>query len=205
MAIRLITPPAVAPITLALAKQHLRVDHTDDDALIQFYIDGATRRIDGENGWLGRALVTQTWELVLDRFPVNEIKIPLPPLQSVLSVKYDDTAGSEQTLPTTEYSVDDASEPAWILPPTISGWPAVFEGINSVRIRFTAGYPPTTDSPVDLTGNIPMVIKNALMLHVGTLYRDRESYTIGTINQEMPTSIAVFNLLQPWRVEIPFA
>src|SRR5262245_51885551 len=128
MALRLISGPTVEPITLTEAKAHLRVDHTADDTLIAMYI--AAARTDCEE-WTARAFVAQTWELVLDEFPDDEILLPRPPLQSVESIKYDDADGLEQTLATTEYAVDDASQPGWVVPVT-TGWPSsTFEGINA--------------------------------------------------------------------------
>lgn len=200
MALRLITAPTVEPISLAEAKAHLRVDTTDDDALIPIYIGAA--RVDCEE-WAGRAFVTQTWELVLDKFPVDEILLPRPPLQSVTSIKYDDAAGVEQTLATTEYTVDTASQPGWVVPVT-GGWPiATFEGINSVRIRYVAGYI-MTNSPADLTENIPASIKAAILLHLGRLYDSREDVIVGTTVTQLPIGTAEY-LLRPYRVALGMA
>ena len=44
MTLHLKTPPTVFPYTLAEAKLHLKVDVTDDDALIQGYIDKAAHQ-----------------------------------------------------------------------------------------------------------------------------------------------------------------
>lgn len=200
MAIRPITPPSVEPITLAQAKLHLRVDHTDDDALISAYIEGA--RVFAEK-FTARAFVTQTWELVIDKFPLHEIMIPLPPLQSVSSIKYDDTGGVEQTLATNGYEVDTASQPGWVVP-VVSGWPTVFSGINAVRIRFVAGYSPTTDSPPDLVENIPASLKDAIRLHVGNLYANRESTVVGTIASIMPTG-GIIHLMRQYRIALGMA
>ena len=91
--------------------------------------------------------------------------LPFPPLQSVVSVKYDDGAGVEQILGITEYEVDTVSQPGWVVPVT-TGWPtAVWDSINSVRIRFVAGYDPGTDSPIDLAANVPQSLKAAILLH----------------------------------------
>lgn len=202
-ALRLITAPTVQPLTLEETKRHLRVDHSDEDDLISIYIEAATSYVDGEYGFLGRALVEQTWELVIDKFPENEIKIPLPPLQSVVTIEYDDVDGSPQTLSTAEYTVDTALEPGWVVPPTLGIWPTVFDGINSVRIRFVAGYPTTTDSPPDPRGNIPRAIRQAMLLHVGSMYQQREDVVIGVSVTRMP--FAAESLLRPFRVVLPFA
>lgn len=201
MAARLITQPIAEPITLEEAKAHLRVDHSEDDLMIAAMIGAA--RVYCEQ-FTARAFVTQTWELVLDTFPTNEILIPLPPLQSVTSIKYDDSGGVEQTLGATEFEADTVSQPGWIVPVT-SGWPtALFEGINAVRIRFVAGYDPGTDSPIDLAANVPQAIKYAILLHVGQLYAQREDIAVGTIINRVPTG-GIEDLLRPFRVALGMA
>jgi uncharacterized phiE125 gp8 family phage protein len=200
MALRLITAPVVEPITLVEAKSHLRVDHDADDVLIASMIQ-STRGYCEQ--WTARAFITQTWELVIDEFPTNEVQIPLPPLQSVTSIKYDDGAGVEQTLGTLEYEVDDVSQPGWVVPVT-TGWPSTFEGINAVRIRYVAGYDPGTDSPVDLAANVPPSIKAAMLLYLGQLYENREDVVVGTVVNRMPTG-SIEHLLRPYRVALGMA
>lgn len=201
MSIRLITAPAVEPITLAQAKEHLRVDHTTDDNLITAMISAAR---DYCEKWTARAFVTQTWELVVDEFPTAEILIPLPPLQSVTSIKYDDGAGVEQTLATDQYEVDTVSQPGWVVPIT-TGWPtSIFEGINAVRIRFVAGYNPSSNSPDDLVVNIPGSLKAAMYLYIGQLYDQREDIVVGTIVNKLPSGNVDF-LLRNFRVALGMA
>lgn len=53
-----ITAPTIEPITLAIAKAHLRVTHTAEDTLIPIYISAAVSKLDGKDGLLGRAMVT---------------------------------------------------------------------------------------------------------------------------------------------------
>jgi uncharacterized phiE125 gp8 family phage protein len=201
MATRLITPPAAEPVTLAEAKEHLRVDFSQDDALISALIEAS--RIYCEQ-FTARVFITQTWELVIDKFPANEIMIPFPPLQLVTSIKYDNGAGVEQVLGAAQYEVDDASQPGWVVPVT-TGWPAsIWEGINSVRIRYVAGYAPGTDSPIDLAANVPQSIKSAILLHVAQLYEQREDIVVGTIVSRVPSG-GIEHLLRQFRVALGMA
>jgi uncharacterized phiE125 gp8 family phage protein len=208
MALRLVTPPSITPVTLAEAKAHLRVDSSDEDAVITIMIETATAHVDGPNGFLGRALVDQTWELVLDAFPpapntdsvLNQIKIPIPPLIEVVNITYDNTAGMPTVYPSTSYTVDTVSEPGWVVP--ASSWPATFVGINSVRIQFRAGYINLADSPP--IGFIPADIKGAILLYIGALYANRDEVsTEGRVPVELPWGAD--RLLRRRRIELSMA
>jgi uncharacterized phiE125 gp8 family phage protein len=208
MALKLVTAPAVEPISLAEAKAHLRVDHADDDATIDFLIAVARSHLDAVSGWMGRALINQTWDMVVDAFPtvaascwcgtatpttgVAAIRLPWPPLQSVTSVKYYDSAGVQQTMPATDYAVDTYSEPGWIIPAT--GWPTTQATANAVTIRFVAGYGANA-----LT--VPAPIRHAVLLLVGHYYENREQVLINPVGAatalELP--LGVTHLLNPYR------
>jgi hypothetical protein len=41
------------------------------DTVLGAFITAARQMLDGRDGWLGRALNTQTWDLILDRFPTS--------------------------------------------------------------------------------------------------------------------------------------
>lgn len=61
----LVIPPTGRILSLPEVKQHLRVDHAEEDALIDGLIDAAHSYLDGLDGPLGRCLTTQTWRLHL--------------------------------------------------------------------------------------------------------------------------------------------
>jgi len=200
MGLKLITAPLFKPISLAEAKAHLRVIDSDEDDLINLYIGAATRNVEA---WTGRALVEQTWELQLDEFPTSEILIPKPPLISVDSVRYDDSAGDEQTFSSLFYDVDTVSEPGWIEPHADDEWPtssSVLEAINAVRIRFRAGYSDSNSPP---TTTIPDDLKAGVLLTLGTLFANRETVQVGAIPYQLPWGIQ--NLLRPYRVLLGMA
>lgn len=183
-----ITAPAAEPVSLAEAKLHLRVIHDAEDASISRMIRAAREHLDGRDGILGRALVTQTWELVLDSFPVGAIQIPLPPLQSITSVKYLDAGGVEQTLDTAEYVVDTASEPGCIAP--VDQWPATQDTVNAVHIRFVAGYGDASA--------VPAALAQAILLAVGDLWANRQTGLERPISQNPAFDALVF----PYRMRL---
>lgn len=184
MALRLITGP-VNPVTLAEAKAQCRANDAEDD-LIAIYMASAMEHIDGRNGVLGRAIATQTWELSYDAFPAGPIELPLPPLQSVTSIAYYDADGVLRTLDPTEYVVDTESDPGWVAP--ADSWPATYDTLNAVRIRFVAGYE-TTPAPV----------RAAMLLLTGELYAHRE----GSVEAALTRNPAVERLLFPFKVLRP--
>ena len=184
--------PSGAPITLAEAKAHCRVDHTDDDALIGSMIDAAAQHLDGRHGYLGRCLMTQSWEYRVHCFPqCGVIELPFPPLQSVASVKYLDEAGIEQTLiANTDYVVDTATYNGQIRRAYNVVWPFARLEDYAVRIIFSAGF---GDAAA-----VPQPIKNAMLMMIGHLYEHRETVTDGNL-VEVP--LAARWLLGPYRIE----
>lgn len=189
MGTRLVVPPATLPVTLAEAKAHLCVDFVDHDEIISGMISAAT---DYAQRFSGRAFVEQTWELMIDAFPTSEIKIPYPPLISVVSLKYYSSVGNETTLDASTYTVDNVSEPGWVVPSS-SGWPTALDAINAVIIQFRAGY--ETD--------IPASIKSAILLTIGTLYANRETVIVGQIGSLLPWSAE--QMLRQYRVHTAIA
>lgn len=133
-----ITPPDAEPVSVDDVKLSARVDaETFDDQLALLLIPAI--RAEAEHR-LGRRLITQTVELVLDAFPSGEIDLRLPSVQSVTSIKYLDTAGVEQTIINTDYSLDTAASPGRVLLDTDAAWPATQDVPNAVRVRYVVGY-----------------------------------------------------------------
>ena len=170
MALIRIVAPASEPVDLATAKLHCRVDGSDEDALITALIVAAREKAEHETG---RALVTQTWELVKDDF-LSACTLRKAPIQSVTSVKYlDANTGAEQTLDPAEYLLDKDNEPGKVVPAYGKTFPATYGVPNAVRIRYVAGY-----------GNaaaVPQAIKQWMLLAVGTMYAQRETAIAGQI------------------------
>ena len=202
MGVRLITPPATTPVSLDEAKAHLRVIDDDDDMAIAGYIEAATKATEA---FLGRALIDQTWELVLDRFPIGvcgyQIKIPKPPLIGVVDISYDDANGVAQSISPADYFVDNVSEPGWVVPASSDlSWPTTINAINSVRIQFRAGY---LDNNSPQGAAVPGDIKSAILLTIGNFYEQREGQVVGTVVYQLPWGVE--QLLRQHRVLLGMA
>ncbi|WP_285020237.1 head-tail connector protein [Novosphingobium sp. fls2-241-R2A-195] len=188
MRVFVVTPPEPV-ISLAEAKDHLRVDGLDEDALISGYVAAACAHIDGPDGWLGRALGVQTLEIRYPAFGTcGWLLLPFPPAIEAVSVEYVDSNGAEVTLDDGQYELSgNMLRPAWS-----TSWPtAAWRGAagETVRIRWSAGYE-----------TLPAPIRAAILLMVGDLYAHRETAVTGIGAARIPMSMTIENLLSPFRV-----
>lgn len=144
-------------------------------------------------GYTRRALVTQTWDLKLDRFPCWTINVPKPVLQSVVSITYVDTDGVTQTLDPSQYLVDTSSTPARITPVFGGIWPVTRWQNNAVTVRFVAGY--------GLAAAVPDGIKAWMIIRIKHLFDNPDAVVMGSRNQvaEMPRAL-VDGLLDEYTV-----
>ena len=201
MGLTLVTPPAAEPLTLAEVKAHLRIDTGDEDTLLTGLIEAARLHLEGKDGWLNRAFITQTWDWTRDCFPVwwHEQKhfgvwpgpypvglaVPLAPLQSVTHIKYIDPDGVEQTLDPAKYMVDTKSAPARIFPAYEEVWPPIRFVPNAVTVRFVAGYGAAA-------ADVPRPIRTAMLGLIADFYENRSA--------EGPVPQWIKNLLAPFKV-----
>lgn len=185
--IKITEPGDELPITLADAKVHLREDLADNanDAYIKALILVARAAAEDRTG---RTLVTTTWQLTLDdwctrpvrtghlapsdvaryggRPRMDVIELARSPLQSVVSIKYIDVAGVQQTLAPAAYLVDNTSEPGRVVPAPGLAWPAIRFQPSAIQIQFKAGYG-------DDGAAVPTPIKHWIKLALTDLYQLR--------------------------------
>lgn len=178
--------PTTEPLTVAEAKQHLRVRHAAEDTLISGIISAARLMCETR---LHKQLVTATWVMKMDTFPRGTvIRLPRPPLQSVTSVTYLDELGASQTLSASYYDVDTYSLPGRICLRPEYSWPGTENGrANAVTVTYVAGY--------GAAATIPPSVKSAMLLLIGHLYANREAVVSGVTPMELP--LAVDALLAP--------
>lgn len=195
-----VTPPAAAEALLPIArvKAHLRIDHDDEDDILAVYRDAVVADVDGRDGWLGRALLVQTWDLKLPGWCGPRIRIPLPPLRQVVSVQYSDADEALQTLSPDTYEVVGigGSDAGAIVLRDGYDWPILAERAEPVAVRFRAGY---RDPDADPAGEIPAGILSGVLLTIGSLYQNREDLTASGVRL-LPGPAA--QLLS--RYEVPF-
>ena len=175
------TAPTVEPVSLALAKQHLRVDHTDEDDLITEYIASARAWVES---YLERSLLRQTWQMILDDFPAagENIELRMPPAYDIVSFQYLDDDGDATTVSADDYDSLMAVDCGIITLASGQAWPVPGDYPGPVRISYRTGYgTAATDVPADL--------RKAVRILVEHQYRNRGAVAVGMSVSEMPLSV----------------
>jgi hypothetical protein len=117
----LIAGPGEEPVTLAEAKLFARVDGSDEDALMGALIAAARLHVESITG---RALITQTWRLVLPC--VAGLLVTLPVVPAIALV--------------------DAPEGAVLQGDSV----LLASAVDELTVDYTAGYGDAADVPADL-------------------------------------------------------
>lgn len=198
MGYKLVTAPEVEPVSLVEAKAHLRVDYdlNDDDPLIAGLIVAARQWCEQ---YTRRAFITQEWRATFDKFG-DKMPLAWPTVQSVTDIKYranDGTVSDGGSPPLSALDVmvyvtsaDDVS--ARVMLRDGAAWAGTAIHPDAVEVTYEAGYGDTPD-------DVPMAIRQAILLLVGTWYEFRESVSA---SQAVPTQVpmTVEALLQPYRI-----
>lgn len=202
--LRVVTQPQIEPVSTDLARQHIRVDFHEDDALIGMYVTTARTMVEA---WLNRALITQTLQWTMTETPAygasplvssplvamppvgswaqyfsRPLELPRAPVQSMTSVTLRDYFDTDIVMGVDQYSVDLLIDPASlrILPTSI---PAPTKHISVV---YVAGY------GLD-EASTPAPIRHAILMLTAMLYERR-----GDDGGDWPG--AVMSLLTPYRL-----
>lgn len=166
---------------------------TAEDALLTAMIQAARERVEDITR---RALLTQTWQYVLQSWPAGDyIKLPFGNLQSVSSVKYIDTDGTTTTMTaTTDYLVEANGEGIGrIVLPYGESWPGTsLYPSNPITIEFICGW--------TAAANIPSKIRIALLMILADLWDNREAQAVGQFVQVYSENRTAMALLQSSRL-----
>lgn len=156
----------VAPaslITLAEAKDHLEIDHTDKDTLITSLVAAASQMIDGFDGAVGKAIAEQTATYSIKRGE-DYISLPVFPVKSLSGVSYFDASNVSQTIDTANFRLFGNEDGAWL--ETVDGftWPTVFDRPDAITFTLVCGF-----------AAVPEAIKHAVKLIVAHWFENREA------------------------------
>ena len=155
--------PATQVISLAEAKNHLKVDTSEDDDLINGLIAAATDYCETHQNrkYLLKSVVEK-----FDEFRQN-YRLRYSPVDGITSITYIDTGGATQTLDGDYYTLDATSEPARLVEAYSYSYPMTRDEVNAVTVTYLSGYGTAED--------VPDSIKAAIKLLVGHWYEHRES------------------------------
>lgn len=180
----LLAPPAAEPVTLAMAKAHLRIGHGDEDPLIAALVASARRVAEARTGL---CFVTQRWLCLFDGWPEDGVlTLPVAPLAAIAEVAVFAADGSKSVVGPELYETDLASRPPRIARKGIAAWPAPGRSFNGIGITVDAGFGVTPDS-------VPEPLRQTILLLVGHWYAHRGDDSA----PQLPASIAA--LLAPFR------
>ena len=184
----LLTAPAGEPLTLAEAKEFLRVEHGDDDDVIAALIAGARGHVEAATR---RALILQTWRLVRDCWPETGRLSVLPvPLRQLTGVRVRKANGETQAIDLAAFAVDAASAPA-LLAFAPGALPAPGRPAAGIEIDIETGYG-------DAAADVPEALRQAVRLLVAHWYENRRIVAASGEIAIMPATVAA--LLAPYRV-----
>lgn len=175
--------PAVEPIPLELAKQHLKMDEIDeDDTLINGLIAAARSHVEQ---YCNCALISQTITEKFSGFGAGGLVLSIAPVIEVSGVQYLDGAGELQPLGDDVYRVNNFTRPASVYIKYGKTFPNTWHEPNAVTCVYTAGYG-------EASGDVPEPIRQAMLLLIGDMYYKRNDSV-----KKLPT--AAEYLLAPYR------
>jgi len=169
--IRVAAKVLVAACPFSVSVIRLTATAIEDD-LLNAWITTAREQVEDMTH---RALITQTWDFYLDKWPDNDyIKLPYGNLQTVSFVKWKDTDGTETNLvENTDYLVETNGDRCGrIVLPYGETWPSgTLYTSHPITIRYICGW--TTAALV------PYKIKAAIRMIAAKLYRSRGEDILG--------------------------
>ena len=178
--VRTYTAPTEEPVSLAEMKLHLRVDHSDEDALIAGLITAAREQCELESR---RTFCTATLEQRWERWPwAGGFPLHRGPVQSITSITYTDEDGTTGTMSSSDYLLYKETDPATVVLKPGAEWPAVdlMPGA-SIAVRYVAGY--------GAAAAVPQRYKQAIKLMAAHWYENREPVVVGTIVTQLPLAV----------------
>lgn len=207
---KVVTPPATPAVSLEDMKDYLRVDTTDDDALITSFIEAATDQV---KKYLKRCLISETLESGFDRIPNDggygyygygkgyygnggiynlpvdyanfsrDINLMFPPIITIDDITTFDRTNTGSVYASTNYELDEEGGRIYLNEGAV--WPQNLRDREAVKIKYTCGYGTASS-------DIPPSIIQAIKILVGNMYDCRDECG-------MPCNAKA--LLTPYRIQ----
>jgi uncharacterized phiE125 gp8 family phage protein len=160
----LLAGPALDPVTLAEAKAFLRVDDSAEDGLIATLITTARLHIESTTA---KALITQSWRVVLDCWPAERVvRLPVAPLAGLSAITAYDAGNGAHAIGLGQFQTE-ASPARLLLPPTVEGMPVIRER-QGIEIDYAAGFGSVAE-------DVPADLRQALLTLLGFWFEHRDT------------------------------
>jgi uncharacterized phiE125 gp8 family phage protein len=170
----LLAGPAEEPVSLAEAKAFLKVDDTAEDGLITTLIGAARLHVEGVTG---RALLAQSWRVVLEDWPVERVvRLPVTPFMAVTEINAYDADGAAHEVPLAQFLSDPDR---LLLPADVAGMPVLRER-QGIEVDYVAGF---GTEPED----VPADMRQALLALVGYWFEHRDAVIVAGSGAVVPS------------------
>ena len=185
----------VLPITLEDFKTHLRIEHNDSDRYLLDKLQTATQQVED---YIGAPVIEREFKIVLSAWPTVAtdgtvgIRVPNPPLVSVTSIVYRDTADTEQTVDGANYRIAQADDYPLIIPVNDNSWPDVLSVDDAIVITYVAGW-------ASKPSEVPGAIREAVMVRAATRAAMTEEAGLGTVKWDISAGLSFAELLRPFQ------
>lgn len=166
------TGPTENALDLEAVKQRLRgFEAADDvdDAALNAIIAAVCDYLDGERSAINRALISKTYDEKFSAWPCGRepLRLALAPVSEIVSVKYRDEDGVEQTFDAAEYEFTTDGDAGVVR--ALDAWPALDKRrMTPIVVRYVAGYGDSRDA-------IPPQLVESMTLIVGQLFEHRDA------------------------------
>jgi uncharacterized phiE125 gp8 family phage protein len=183
----LLTAPAIEPLTLDEAKAYLRVETTDDDEVIATLISGARIHVEAQTR---RALITQSWRLVLEAWPADgRVAVWPAPLQSLSAARVYDLDNNASSVDTQSFVADLAASALIFAPWALTQPQRIGAGIE---LDVVCGYGAAAT-------DVPEPLRQAIRLLIAHWYENRGLVMSGAASVAvLPETVSA--LLAPYRM-----
>jgi hypothetical protein len=184
--LKLKTPPTQDPVSVAEAKDYLRVDGNLEDTRIETMIKAATSRLEF---YTDQKFISQVWIQYMDGFPmaskdewwdgvkelaISELYGPQPwielltgPVRQIVAFNTYADDGVAQLFPSTSYIVDTSGSFGRIALPMGGVWPTtILRKFNGIQIEMQVGISANA-------AGVPYDIKQAVLETVSIMYENR--------------------------------
>lgn len=157
MTILQIQQPAVEPVSLGDAKEHMRIDTTAEDELISALIVAARSHVEAVTGV---TMIHQTFRQYMSAWPTAPVPLSRFPAVRIEAVTSYDGDGAPHDVTAAASALQPMQRPATVkLDATSVSLPS--PGHNGVEIDFVAGYGETSvDVPPDLRRAVLMLVSH---------------------------------------------